>query len=111
MWLQEFQRYEILQIIADIIGLILLTLKPIVTPIGQWMISWVDFLLRFFPTGSLAIYIVIFAILIITGTIVNLKWPGEKYIAVYTKEGSDRDEETEGNKSSIDFHENDTLDE
>ena len=105
MWFQEYQRYEILQIIADIIGLILRILQPVVTPIGAWMVSWVDFLLGFFPTGSLTIYIVIFAVLVGSGIIVNLKWPGEKYIAVYTKEESERD--TEEKKSGIEFYEND----
>ena len=105
MWLQEYQRFEFLQIIADIMTLILKSMQPFVTPIGAWMVSWVDFLLRFFPTNSLALYIAIFVCLVVSGIIINLKWPGEKYIAVYTKEESERD--TEGNKSSIDFHEKD----
>ncbi|MFX1337323.1 MAG: hypothetical protein ACFFDK_01795 [Promethearchaeota archaeon] len=104
MWFQEYERIEFLQIIADIIGLILRVLQPFVTPIGAWMVSWVDVLLSFFPTGSLIPYFVIFAILVISGIIVNTKWPGEKYIGVYTKEGSERD--TEESKSSIDFHDN-----
>jgi len=106
MWFQEYERIEFLQIIADIIGLILGALKPFVTPIGAWMVSWVGFLLVFFPTGSLVPYYVIFAILVISGIIVNTKWPGEKYIGVYTKEESERD--TEGKDSSIDFHDNDS---
>ena len=102
MWFQEFQRFEFLQIIADIIALILGTLQPFVTPIGAWMVSWVDVLLRFFPTGSLIPYYVIFAILVISGIIINTKWPGEKYIGVYTKEESERD--TDESKSSIEFY-------
>ena len=105
MWFQEYERIEFLQIIADIIALILGALKPIVTPIGAWMVSWIGFLLEFFPTGSLVPYYVIFAILVISGIIVNTKWPGEKYIGVYTKEESERD--TEEKHSSIDFHDND----
>lgn len=105
MWFQEFERIEFLQIIADIIGLILKVLKPLVTPIGAWMVSWVDVLLTFFPTDSLIPYYTIFAILVISGIIINTKWPGEKYIGVYTKEESERD--TEGEKSSIDFYDND----
>lgn len=104
MWFQEYQRFEFLQVIADIMGLILKTLQPFVTPIGAWMVSWVDFLLKFFPTNSLAIYIAIFVILVLSGIIINLKWPGEKYIAVYAKEGSERD--TNEKKSNIEFYEN-----
>lgn len=106
MWLQEYERYEVLQVIADIIGLILKIFQPVVTPIGAWMVSWVDFLLRFFPTDSLAIYIAIFVILVISGIYVNLKWPGEKYIAVFSKEESERDKKEE-KKTGIDFHEDD----
>ena len=105
MWFQEYQRFEFLQVIADIMGLILKTLQPFVTPIGAWMVSWVGFLLKFFPTNSLAIYIAIFVVLVVSGIIINLKWPGEKYIAVYTKEESERDRE--GKKSNIEFYEND----
>ena len=105
MWFQEYGRIEFLQIIADIIALILGVLKPFVTPIGAWMVSWVDVLLRFFPTGSLVPYWVIFAILIISGIIINTKWPGEKYIGVYTKEESERD--TEEPESSIEFYDED----
>ncbi|TFG26439.1 MAG: hypothetical protein EU532_09795 [Promethearchaeota archaeon] len=105
MWFQEYQRFEFLQIIADIMTLILKTMQPYVTPIGAWMVSWVGFLLKYFPTNSLAIYIAIFVILVVSGIIINLKWPGEKYITVYTKEDSDRD--TEGKKSSIEFFDND----
>ena len=105
MWLQEYQRFEFLQIIADIMSLILKTLQPFVTPIGAWMVSWVGFLLKFFPTNSLALYIAIFVVLVVSGIIINLKWPGEKYIAVYTKEESERD--TEGKNSNIEFYEND----
>jgi low affinity Fe/Cu permease len=104
MWFQEYQRFEFLQVIADIMGLILKTLQPFVTPIGAWMVSWVGFLLKFFPTNSLAIYIAIFVILVLSGIIINLKWPGEKYIAVYTKEGSERD--TDEKISNIEFYEN-----
>ena len=105
MWFQEYERIEFLQIIADIIALILGVLKPFVTPIGAWMVSWVDVLLRFFPTGNLIPYWVIFAILIISGIIINTKWPGEKYIGVYSKEESERD--TEEQKSNIDFYDED----
>ena len=36
-----FQTIEILEILANIIGSILLFLKPIITPIGEWMVGWI----------------------------------------------------------------------
>ena len=86
---QQAERYEILQVIADIIGAILNFFKPWVTPIGAWLVNWIDYLLRFFPDDNLTIYIVIFAVLVISGIIVNTKWPGEQYLEVYKKEGID----------------------
>jgi len=86
---QQAERYEILQVIADIIGAILNFFKPWVTPIGAWLVSWIDVLLGFFPADNLTIYIAIFVVLIISGIIVNTKWPGVKYIEVYKKDGTD----------------------
>ena len=95
MWFQALERYEFLKILAGIIGYILDVFKPIVTPIGEWMVNWIGFLLQFFPTESLTIYIVIFAVLITSGVIINTKWPGEKYVSVNTKEENPRDEKSE----------------
>ena len=86
---QQAERYEILQVIADIIGAILNFFKPWVTPIGAWLVSWIDVLLGFFPANNLTIYFVIFGVLVISGIIVNTKWPGVKYIEVYKKEGAE----------------------
>jgi len=86
---QQAERYEILQVIADIIGAILAFFKPWVTPIGAWLVSWIDVLLGFFPADNLTIYFVIFGVLVISGIIVNTKWPGVKYIEVYKKDGVD----------------------
>ena len=69
---------DILQSLADIIGAIVTFLKPIVAPIGSFMVSWINFALSFFPTESWLIYIIIFAVLIISGIIVNSYWPGDK---------------------------------
>ncbi|MHA1274097.1 MAG: hypothetical protein ACTSQS_11765 [Promethearchaeota archaeon] len=79
----------IIQLIADIIAMIITFLKPIIIPIGEWMIGWVEFLLQFFPSGwdYLGFYIVIFIILIICAVIVNCKWPGDKPIAKFEKTG------------------------
>ena len=86
---QQAERYEILQVIADIIGAILAIFKPWVTPIGAWLVSWIDVLLRFFPADNLTIYFVLFGVLVISGIYVNTKWPGVKYIEVYKKDGVD----------------------
>ena len=86
MIFQEFERNPFWQFIADLMGFILMIFKPIVYPIGQVMVIWIDFLLRFFPSENITIYIVIFFVIVIAGIIVNCKWPGEKYIRVYTEE-------------------------
>jgi uncharacterized membrane protein len=86
MIFQEFERNPVWQFIADLMGLILSIFKPIVYPIGQVMVLWIDFLLRFFPSENITIYFVIFFIIVISGIIVNCKWPGEKYVRVYTDE-------------------------
>ncbi|MHA2005676.1 MAG: hypothetical protein ACXABO_02540 [Promethearchaeota archaeon] len=76
-----FQTIEFLQILADIIGSILLFLKPIITPIGDWMVGWItagmDFLRNNFSTDY-TFYIIICAVLIVSGIIVNIIWPGDK---------------------------------
>ena len=66
------------QLLADFIGSILSFLKPIVSPIGSWMVDWINVVLQFFPTDSLTIYIVIFIILLVSGGIVNSLWPGDR---------------------------------
>jgi len=86
MIFQEFERNPVWQFIADLMGFILMIFKPIVYPIGQVMVLWIDFLLRFFPSENITIYFVIFFIIVIAGIIVNCKWPGEKYFRVYTEE-------------------------
>ena len=86
---QQAERYEWLQVIADIIGAILNFFKPWVTPIGAWLISWIDTLLSYFPADNLTIYFVIFGVLVVSGIIINTKWPGVKYMEVYKKEGTE----------------------
>ena len=73
-----FQEFDILEFLAWLIGIVLGFLKPLVQPIGEWMIGWVEFLLQFFPYGDLTIYFLIFIILVIAGAIVNSKWPGDQ---------------------------------
>ena len=69
---------DMFQLLADIIGAILNFLKPIVSPIGSWMVDWINVVLKFFPTDSLTIYIAIFIILLVSGGIVNALWPGDR---------------------------------
>ncbi|MFX1392674.1 MAG: hypothetical protein ACFFAH_03785 [Promethearchaeota archaeon] len=78
----QVERYEWLQVLANIIAFILDIFRPLVTPIGEWMVSWIDFSMNYFPADALLIYIIIFVALVVCGIIINCKWPGEKYISV-----------------------------
>ena len=69
---------DMFQILADVIGMILTFLKPIVSPIGAWMVEWIEVALQYFPSDSLTIYIGIFIVLIVAGGIVNSIWSGDK---------------------------------
>lgn len=73
-----FQTVDFLQVLAEIIGAILNFLKPIVSPIGAWMINWIEVVLRIFPKNNLVLYIILFVIIIIIGAITNILWPGDK---------------------------------
>ncbi|MFX0017140.1 MAG: hypothetical protein ACFFAK_01505 [Promethearchaeota archaeon] len=73
-----FQAVDFLQVLAEIIGAILNFLKPIVSPIGAWMINWIEVVLRIFPKNDLTLYIILFVIIIIIGAITNILWPGDK---------------------------------
>jgi hypothetical protein len=71
---------DIIRTISEIVGAIVTFLKPFIVPIGEWMVSWVGYLLEFFPTGwdSIPIYFLIFIVMVISAIIVNSKWPGDK---------------------------------
>lgn len=73
-----FQAVDFLEVLAEIIGAILNFFKPIVSPIGAWMINWLEVVLRIFPKNDLALYIILFVIIIIIGAITNILWPGDK---------------------------------
>jgi len=77
-----------LQVIADIIGTILLFLKPLVTPIGTWMTGWItaatEFLQQNFGT-SLTFYIIIGVVLVVSAVIVNIIWPGDRPGTIFSK--------------------------
>ena len=83
--INQVERNEWMQVLANIIGFILNIFKPIVTPIGSWLVIWIDFLMNFFPSENMTIYIVIFVILIVAGIIINVKWPGEQYVSIFEK--------------------------
>ncbi len=93
-----FQTIEIfLQTLADIIGAILLFLKPIVTPIGEFMVSWITIVIDFLKenfTNDLSIFIVICVILVLSGIIVNIIWPGDIKGTIFSK-GIDKIEDLE----------------
>jgi hypothetical protein len=83
-----FQAIAFLNVLADIIGAILLALMPIVAPIGEWMVSWItasmEFLEQNFSTDFI-LYIVICVILILSGIIVNIIWPGDRPGTIFSK--------------------------
>ncbi|MFX1464405.1 MAG: hypothetical protein ACFFBF_15385, partial [Promethearchaeota archaeon] len=93
-----FQTIEnFLQTLADIIGAILLFLKPIVTPIGEFMVSWITIVIDFLKenfTSDLSIFIVICVILVLSGIIVNIIWPGDIKGTIFSK-GIDKIEDLE----------------
>lgn len=68
---------DLLETIAVIIGNIIGFVKPYVSPIGEWMVVWVQFLLQYFPDSNLLMYIVIYIGLIVAALIVNIKWAGD----------------------------------
>lgn len=99
-----FQTIEFLEILADIIGSILLFLKPMIIPIGAWMVDWItvgmEFLRSNFST-NFTFYIIICVILVVSGIIVNIIWPGDKPGSSFQKgvekieEFEDKTEESE----------------
>ena len=100
------QTIEILDILANIIGSILMFLMPIIVPIGEWMVGWIsssmDFLRQNLST-DLTIYILICVLLVASGIIVNIIWPGDKKGSIFHK-GVDKIEDLEDkiNKSEED---------
>lgn len=88
MFFQILEHMEWLQVIANIIGTILLFLKPIVVPIGEWMVGWItavtEFLQQNFGT-NLTFYIIIGIILVVSAIIVNIIWPGDRPGTIFSK--------------------------
>lgn len=69
---------QALQVLAEIIGYILIVLQPIVMPIGEVMVFAVNFLLDYFPPDVLILYIIIFVVFVVAGIIVNTSPIGDK---------------------------------
>jgi len=83
-----FQVMDFLEIIAEIVGSILLFLKPIVSPIGAFLVDVTTAAAQFFKDNlgtSLTFYIVICVILVVSGIIVNIIWPGDRPGSIFSK--------------------------
>jgi hypothetical protein len=105
-----YQTIEALQILADIIGSILLFLKPIVSPIGQWMVGWINVGMQFLRDNfstEYTFYIIICVTLVVLGVIVNIIWPGDRVGSIFSKSDEKIEEigekgEESGEKEIID---------
>lgn len=81
------QTIEALQIISNIVRAILTFFQPIVIPIGMWMTEWITAATNFLSQNfgeNFTIYIIISVILIISGVIINMVWPGDKKGSIYS---------------------------
>ncbi|MFX1343496.1 MAG: hypothetical protein ACFFBC_01080 [Promethearchaeota archaeon] len=83
-----FQAMDFLEVIANIVTAILLFLKPLVTPIGQWMVDWITATTQFFKDNlgtSLTFYVVVFVVLVVSAIVVNIIWPGDRPGSIFSK--------------------------
>lgn len=83
-----FQSMDFLEVLADIIGAILIFLEPIIRPIGEFVVSWITDTTQFFKENlgtSLTFYIVICAILVVSGIVINILWPGDRPGSIFSK--------------------------
>ncbi len=69
---------DFFQVLADIVGAILGFLQNIVSPIGEFMVMWINYVLVIFPENNLIPYIVLCIIIVISAIIVNSYWSGDK---------------------------------
>jgi hypothetical protein len=79
---------DFLDILAEIFGSILLFLKPIMSPIGAFLVDLTTAATQFFKDNlgaSLTFYIVICAILVVSGIVVNIIWPGDRPGSIFSK--------------------------
>jgi hypothetical protein len=90
------QAADFYQVLADIIGALLTFLGPIITPIGLWMTDWITIVIGFLHqnfSGDLTFFIVICVVLIVSGVIINIIWPGDRPGNIFSKEKIDDFEE------------------
>lgn len=84
-----FQTMGFLETLADIFGAILLFFRSIIEPIGEWMVDWIGATMEFLKqnvSNELTIYIIIFIILIASGVIINIIWPGDRRGTIFSKD-------------------------
>ncbi len=84
-----FQYIESLQTIADIIGAIILFLRPIVVPIGEYMVfiiqAVMELLNQYLGSSDFTFYITVFVVLIVSAVIINIIWPGDRSGSIFSK--------------------------
>ncbi len=78
-----FETIPALEILAAIVAVLITFIHPLVVPIGEVMVRAINVLLAYFPDQSLVLYIVIFAILIAIGVLVNTSPVGDKLKAKF----------------------------
>ena len=79
---------DFLQTLADIFGAIIIFLKSFITPIGQWMVDWITTVFTFIQDNfgdDLSIFIFICVIIVISGIIINIVWPGDIKGSIFSK--------------------------
>jgi hypothetical protein len=79
---------DFLEVLAEIVGSILLFLKPIVSPIGAFLVDLTSAATQFLKENlgsSLTFYIVICTILVVSAIIVNIIWPGDRPGSIFSK--------------------------
>jgi len=79
---------DFLEVLAEIVGSILLFLKPIVSPIGAFLVDLTSTATQFFKDNlgsSLTFYIVICTILVVSAILVNIIWPGDRPGSIFSK--------------------------
>lgn len=110
---------DYIQIIADIVAAILIFLNPIVSPLGWFMVNWMEIVLQYFPKDNLTVYIIIAVIILVLGLIVNIAWPGDKKPGFLVKakeleekvedEAEEREEKVEELEEKIEVEEDEPV--
>lgn len=79
---------DFLEILAEIVGSIMTFLKPIISPIGAFIVDLTVAVTQFFKDNlgsSLMFYIVVCAIVVTSAIIVNIIWPGDRPGTIFSK--------------------------